>query len=118
MEISRKPAPLIAKNVIFLGGDLPNPRSQSFTTLPASSALVNIEGPFPLAHIPDDRMVPPDRNVFIFKTRIKDQWAHALADTGASNNFMSQKLAQFLHLEMHPRKRPLRLLLSKGDYAH
>ena len=63
-------------------------------------------------------MVPPDCEVFIFKTRIKNQWAHALADTGASENFMLQELAQFLHLDMHPRKRPLRLLLANGDYAH
>ena len=53
----------------------------------------------------------------MFKTRIKDQWAHALADTGASEKFVSQDLAKFLNLEMHTRKRPLRLLLANGDYV-
>ena len=62
-------------------------------------------------------MVPPDREVFMFKTRIKDQWAHALADTGASENFMSHALAKYLNLELHQRKRILRLLLANGEYV-
>ena len=75
------------------------------------------DGPFLLAHIPEDRLVPPDREVFFFKTRIKDQWAHALADTGASENFMSARLANHLTLEQHPRKRALYVRLANVELA-
>ena len=49
---------------------------------------------------------------FVFKTRIKGNWAHALADTGASKNFMSEDLATFLGLQLHPRKQALNVRLA------
>ena len=110
------PAGNATKNQKMLGADLLNVRPKVNVNV-STSPSVRIEGPFLLANIPEDKMVPPDREVFIFKTRIKDQWAHALADTGASENFMSQALARFLNLELHERKRPLRLLLANGDYV-
>ena len=111
------PAAFATKQVKMLGADLVKSRLKSNVTSPPPESNVLIAGPFLLANIPEDKMVPPDREVFMFKTRIKDQWAHALADTGASENFMSQDLANFLNLEMHARKRPLRLLLANGDHV-
>ena len=62
--------------------------------------------------VPVDSCVPPvgvtrpkrRRDCFVFKTRIREHWAHALADTGASENFISEELAKFLGLELNPRK--------------
>ena len=69
---------------------------------------------------PVDSCVPPvdvtrmkrHRDCFFFKTRIREHWAHALADTGASENFISEELAKFLELELHPRKQALNVRLA------
>ena len=100
-----------------LGADLQKSRKSPSPKMSPPPPITRIAGPFLLANIPEDKMVPPDREVFMFKTRIKDQWAHALADTGASENFMSHALAKYLNLELHQRKRVLRLLLANGEYV-
>ena len=50
-----------------------------------------------------------------FATEIRGTMAHALADTGASENFMSEKLADHLGLERHVRKRPQLIRIADGS---
>ena len=40
------------------------------------------------------------RYCLFFKTRIREHWAHALVDTGASENFISEELSKFLGLKL------------------
>ena len=56
--------------------------------------------------VPTEDVTSPKRpsDCFFFKKRIREYWAHALADTGASENVISEELATFLELETHPRK--------------
>ena len=49
---------------------------------------------------------------FFFKTQISGHWAHALADTVASENFMSEDLVTFVGLQLHPRKQALNMRLA------
>ena len=94
------------------------PRQKSLRSPTRSPTNIpHLSGPFLLAHIPDDPVMPQDCDVFFFRTKIKGQWAHALADSGASENFMSASLANSLALQLHVRKRALWLRIANGQLA-
>jgi len=68
-----------------------------------------------------DPLVPPHHDCFFLRAHIRGHQADAFADTGATEKFISADLAQFLGLELHPRKRPLIIRIadfSVKTYTH
>ena len=49
-----------------------------------------------------------------FKTQVREATVHAMADTGATENFISAKLVNFLGLPTHPRKHPINIKIADG----
>ena len=52
---------------------------------------------------------------FFFRAKLKEREVHALADTGASENFVSLELAQAVGLLTHKRKNPLWIKIANGE---
>ena len=54
-------------------------------------------------------------SVFFFRTQVRGQHVHALADTGASENFISAPLAAQLGLSAHTRRQKLMIKIADGS---
>ena len=88
----------------FLGADLHREKRLSVSLPSHCVTAAQVISAYLLSVCPVDSCVPPvdvtrmkrHRDCFFFKTRIRKHWAHALADTGASENFISEELAKFL----------------------
>ena len=88
----------------FLGADLHREKRQSVSLPSHCVTAAQVISAYLLSLCPVNNCVPPvdvtrmkrHRDCFVFKTRIREHWAHALADTGASENFISEELAKFL----------------------
>ena len=52
---------------------------------------------------------------FFFRAKLREREVHALADTGASENFLSEELVRALGLCTHQRKTPLWIKIANGE---
>ena len=60
-------------------------------------------------HLAEEMSLP---DCVYLQTRIREHWAHALADTGASENVISEELAKVPDLELHLRKQALNVNIT------
>ena len=67
---------------------------------------------FMLSSVPEELRSAP---CFFFRAEIRGQSAHALADTGASENFVSAELARALGVMTHPQKHPVHIRIADGS---
>ena len=67
---------------------------------------------FLFSSVPEELRSAP---CFLFRTEIRGQTAHALEDTGASENFVSDELARELGVMTHPLKHPVHILIADGS---
>jgi len=105
----------------FLGADLHREKRLSVSVTSHCVTDAQVISAYLLSVCPVDSCVPTvdvtrpkrRRDCLVFKTRITEHWEHALADTGASENFISEELAKFLGLELHLRKQALNVRLAE-----
>ena len=105
----------------FLGADLHREKRLPVSVPSHCVTDAQVISAYLLSVCPVDSCVPTvdvtrpkrRRDCFVFKTRITEHWEHALADTGASENFISEELAKFLGLELHLRKQALNVRLAE-----
>ena len=64
---------------------------------------------------PSELNLPEGPECFFFRTQVRGQTVHALADTGASENFVSAPLAAQLGLIANPRKQRLSIRIADGS---
>ena len=80
-----------------------------------SSFPVSQDSHFVFSVYPTDPVVPTAYECFFFRVTVREIQAHALADTGASDNFISAVLAKQLGVTIHQRKKSLQIRIADGS---